>query len=324
MTTHDQSTEINVSQENATDISNPDLSFSDYERIRRGETVTKGANQPAPEAKPSEQKKTESGGGNDEDDNESDLDVDSEDESSDELQGGKPAKKKGGFQRRIDKLNSQKSEAQREAEYWKAKALEKAPADQKSESVETKADGRPNSDDFETHAEYIEALTDWKLDQREKKSKEQDNRSKVEQKQAELRKSSQERMQAFAEKKPDFYESLVNLDHVTVTPSIEQLVIQSELGPEILYALAKDPKEAERICALEPIAAAREFGKLEAKISSQSDEPKKEIKKTTSAPKPIEPVGKSGSAPVSKKIDDPDLSFPEYEQLRREQMKSKR
>jgi hypothetical protein len=32
-------------------------------------------------------------------------------------------KKKGGFQRRIDKLNAAKADAQREAEYWKQEAL---------------------------------------------------------------------------------------------------------------------------------------------------------------------------------------------------------
>jgi len=86
--------------------------------------------------------------------------------------------------------------------------------------------------------------------------------------------------------------------------------------------LAKDKAEFDRINSLNPIAAAKEFGKIESKISANSSEEKKpEPKKITKAPQPIVPVGSKGGS-ASKSIDDPNISQKEYERLRREQMRS--
>src|SRR5690348_10626658 len=52
------------------------------------------------------------------DESEDSAEADEDSDESKDTEKGKP-KKKGGFQRRIDKLNAAKSEFQREAEYWK-------------------------------------------------------------------------------------------------------------------------------------------------------------------------------------------------------------
>ena len=59
----------------------------------------------------------------------------------------------------------------------------------------------------------------------------------------------------------------------------------SDVGPELAYYLGTNPKDAERISRLTPLAQAKEIGKIEAKLAS--DPP---MKRTTSAPAPISPV----------------------------------
>jgi hypothetical protein len=47
-----------------------------------------------------------------------------------------------------------------------------------------------------------------------------------------------------------------------------QALLTSEHGPAIMYQLAKSPAELARISALPPLDAAREIGRLEAKLAS--------------------------------------------------------
>jgi hypothetical protein len=90
----------------------------------------------------------------------------------------------------------------------------------------------------------------------------------------------------------------------------------SELGPQIAYHLARDRAECERIARLNPIAAVREIGKLEAKLSPSVSEEKK-TPKLSAAPEPIKPV--SGSTAASTKKPD-EMEYQEYKRYREEQL----
>src|SRR5437879_5678883 len=87
-------------------------------------------------------------------------------EEKQEVTDDKP-KGKGGFQKRIDKLIRENAEARERAEKaeLRAKELEAKGGKAEPEKVAPKADARPVEDDFKTMGEYIEALTDWKLQQ---------------------------------------------------------------------------------------------------------------------------------------------------------------
>jgi hypothetical protein len=93
---------------------------------------------------------------------------------------------------------------------------------------------------------------------------------------------------------------------------LNQLLLDSENGPELAYHLAKDAENFARVCKLSPIAAARELGKIEATLT-KAPESAKEIK-TTKAPAPIKPVGGSGSA-NSKEFRE-DMTYPEFKRWR--------
>lgn len=279
----------------------------------------------APETKSStEQKKSPE---SDPVENETDEDQSDESEADDsqepeakDSENEKP-KKKGGFQRRIDKLNQRASAAQQEAEYWKEQALKGASGPKSAEKVETpKADqaGKPDPDKFETHAEYVEALTDWKIEVKDKAKAAEARQSQLKTEQENAMKSHSERVNAFKEKTDNFMEVLENVDDLPVSPAVQELIVTSDHGPELMYELAKNRAEYERINKLSPLAAARELGKIESRIAAQSPDPKKtESKKITKAPQPISPVGQKGGA--SEKSPD-EMPYQEYKKWREAQL----
>jgi hypothetical protein len=103
--------------------------------------------------------------------------------------------------------------------------------------------------------------------------------------------------------------------------AVQELLVQSENGPELMYELAKNREAFERINKLTPLAAARELGKFEAQFKKANSNEKPE-KKITKAPPPIAPVGKRATA-VKKDIYDKDLSFADYERIREEQLRAR-
>lgn len=255
---------------------------------------------------------------------ESESHEDGEAQSKENKDEEKP-KKKGGFQRRIDKLNARVSAKEQETEYWKQQALKGASESTKAPKVETSkpaaADGKPKADAFDTHSEYVEALTDWKTEQKLNERDQRLERSKLQIEQEKVVKSYNDRVKIFSEKTEDFQEVLAEVDDIPISPAIREILLTSENGPELAYELAKNREEYVRVCKLPPLAAAREMGKIEARMSPKTSEgTKQETKKITQAPKPLEPV-KAGKGSASKSIFDPTLSQSEYEKLRREQMK---
>lgn len=316
-----------------------ELTFTEYETLRRaGKPVPKDGVASAPAAKADEQKhkskesdpeETEEEEESDDAEAEGEESDDSEQEAKTDAKDAEKPKKKGGFQRRIDKLSARSAAAEQralaaEAELARLRSGEPSKAKQVEQPKATDEAGKPKADDFETYAEYTEALTDWKLEQRERARTEAEAKTQFEREQQAVLKAHAERVKSFTEKTTDFMEQLENVDDIPFSAAFQKEIVTSENGPELMYALAQDRAEYERLQKLGPTALARELGKFEAKLAlSKSSEAKKpEPKKITQAPKPPTPVGKSPGK-VEKSISDPDLSFSDYERLRRAQMRRK-
>jgi hypothetical protein len=84
------------------------------------------------------------------------------------------------------------------------------------------------------------------------------------------------------------------------TPDMRDLIVQSDIGADVAYALAKDSDLSFRIAAMSPVQQAREIGKLEARIEAERSRPKPP-NTTTRAPEPAPQVrgssGRFGVAP---------------------------
>jgi hypothetical protein len=144
----------------------------------------------------------------------------------------------------------------------------------------------PPPDQFETVEAYAEALAERKahelLSQREQK------------------KQMDEILEAYHDREEDARAKYADFEQVAYNPAIPittvmaQTIQASEIGPELAYHLGANPKEAERISKLAPFLQAKEIGRIEAKLAS--DPP---VKKTTSAPAPIEPLTpRGGNSPA--------------------------
>lgn len=260
-----------------------------------------------------------------ESDDSDDAEAEDQDDEESESKEEKP-KKKGGFKKRIDKLAKRLSERDREVEYLRAETerLRASNAPKKEEVAAKPAaqaeEGRPHPDNYETNAEYVEALTDWKIEQRDKanevKAKETQVKTEFE---AELTKFRQG-MKEIKNSAPDYDEVFDGVADVFVPAAHQTIFFDSEFGPKLMYELAKDPKEFARICELPLAAAARAIGRFEAKILDTPVKPETKEFKKTKAPPPIAPVGANSSGSTRKSIYDPNLSQAEYERLRRDQI----
>lgn len=256
----------------------------------------------------------------------SDLDVeaDATDDDAPKTDEEPRPKKKGGFKRKLEKLTARVSKAEQESAYWREAALKGKPTDEpKTEPVAAKAaEGKPVAERFATHEDYVEALADWKVDQklsaRDAKARESEVKAGF-QKQLD---SYHAKIPDFVKIKPDFAEVLKSVDDINLSLAVQNAIIKT--GPALAYELASDPEELERICTLNFEDAVMELGEIRARIRASSESPETPEPKTTKAPKPISPVGAKSTASVAKSIHDPTISQKEYDALRDKQEAKRR
>jgi hypothetical protein len=316
------------------DLSN--LSFADYEKARNGQKPASANAKPAPaEDDSAEQESAEESGTSEpaaqeesEDETEAEDQGDESESEAEDAEKEKPAKKKGGFQRKIDKLTARSAAAEA-----RAAAAEEELARVRSGSDKTKvekpsaadAPGKPKPADFESHEEYLDALTDWKYETRKKADDAAAEQKRLEADRKKQFDTFKDRRKTFEAKNPDFDDVMDEVEDIKVSPDLVQLLVESENGPELMYELAKNRAEYERINALSRTAAARELGKFEAKLADRAAKAavEKKEKQVTKTPKPIAPIGGGKAGVVEESIYDKNLPFEKYERIRLKDMRRK-
>lgn len=145
----------------------------------------------------------------------------------------------------------------------------------------------PPIEQFNSPDEYAEVLA-------ERKAEELLARREQARMQSEIIESYHDREEEARNKYDDFEQVAYN-PKLPITDAMAQTIQSSDVGPDMAYYLGSNPKEADRISRLSPLAQAKELGKIEAKLA---DNPP--VKKTSSAPAPIAPVTarSSGSSVV--------------------------
>lgn len=131
---------------------------------------------------------------------------------------------------------------------------------------------KPKPDDFEDEYAYFEALADWKANQAVnayKSEAEQRRQQEEAQRQAtRVQQDYQKRVDDYRAKRPDYDEVVTNNQDLPISDIMAQAIMESEAGPDIAYHLGQNPHEAFRISQMSPVAAAKEIGRLEAKVTS--------------------------------------------------------
>jgi hypothetical protein len=150
----------------------------------------------------------------------------------------------------------------------------------------------PAADDFESASAYADALAD-------QRAQELLNKREAAKAQAELLDAYHDREEEARSKYDDFEQVAYN-PKLPVTDAMAQTIQASEIGPDVIYWLGSNPKEAARISALPGLLQAREIGKIEAKLATNPP-----VKRTSTAPAPIAPVAARASGSPAYDTTDP-------------------
>jgi len=154
---------------------------------------------------------------------------------------------------------------------------ERDQAQRQSEQQTLRAAPAATADQFESTEAYADALAYQKAEELIAKREAAKQQSQV--------LESYHDLEEEARTKYDDFEQVAYNPKLPITNVMAETIQSSEVGPELAYYLGSNPKEADRISRMAPLAQAKEIGKIEAKLAS--DPP---VKRTTSAPAPITPV----------------------------------
>lgn len=222
-----------------------------------------------------------------------------------------------GFERRIQKFNQKLQAKDAEIEYWRTQAFS---ANKPAPTMpQAEATGKPRFEDYNDVEAFTDALTDWKLNQGLSQV-----RAQTEQ---------QTRVQSYNQRVEQFRSTTPDFDHVLndfvveygddVIPEIVNVAMESEVGPQIAYYLAKNTHEVDRLAALPAHRRLIELGKIEGSLQkSQRSVPAIEKTKVSRAAPPVEPVKGSGRVETMD-LADPNLSYTEWVRRRQAQLKKR-
>lgn len=217
--------------------------------------------------------------------------------------GDKP-KKKGGYQRQIEKLEREKSEERAKAqqlqhklEEYERKHAPKAPADPGPE---------PKIEDYATLDEFRAADRNHAREQERWESHQQQEARTRAEAQAEQQRQHLAAVARFEEgeaqaraRYPD-YDAAVEPLHALIPdpargypgrPDLAAFLMRSERGQDLAYHLGKNQAVLSQIARLDPFDAVRELTRLEMRLASPPP-----AKTVTTAPPPPKPVGVSERA----------------------------
>lgn len=150
-------------------------------------------------------------------------------------------------------------------------------------------DEEPDPAKYTDIAKYRDDLKKWERAQVLKEQKAEEAKREAQRIESEWT----ERVKHAAQAIPDF-QSVLSGSNVAVPDWVRDAIKTSEVGPNLLYHLAKNPDEAEKINKMTPVAAVRYIGKLETALENKSSpEPESKTEppvQVSNAPAPITPV----------------------------------
>jgi len=220
-----------------------------------------------------------------------------------------------GVLKRLDKMRRKQGDAEREAERLRQENETLKRAQQEKVNIGEK----PQPVDYDTEAEYIEALTDWKINkanaERDQKQREREETERAERQKKEAEEQFQEtqrKLQDAAKKYKDFAD-VVYRKEVPITADMVGVIQRFENMADVAYYLGKHEDECADIARSGPADQALSLKDISDKLTAKH-------KKTTGAPPPINPV--TGTGVAIKDMES--MSYREYCKLRDKQEKEAR
>lgn len=212
----------------------------------------------------------------------------------------KPAKR-GGFQKKIERLTREVAERDRLIQLLANNTTKGQAKDQPAPS-QVDSDAPPKADDFDSYEDYITAKARHTVQQELKRDAAERQKQEGEAKFNEVQTQFAGRLEKASEVYADFDDAMENLQGLPAHPMVATALMQSEKGVDVLYWLGTNPEEAARIHKMHPLAQVREIGRIEATLSQPA------ARKVTQAKAPPTTLKGGGTA----KKDPNAMSMDEY------------
>ena len=243
-------------------------------------------------------------------------------QESDEIKATEEKKSNPKLEKRFSELTKQREEARKEAqrEREQRESLENRLKELEERAtprpVEVQENVKPQPHQFNDAFEYAEALAEWSTEQALINRDKQEAERRAQEERNKVLDGWNKRLNDAKADLPDFDDMVASSD-VVVNDHIRDAILESDVGPQILYHLAENPELADKLNSGSPISALRQIGRLEAQFE-RKEAPVAESKPSVArskAPAPINPI-KTGSGVVDVGVDSNGEFHGTYQQWR--------
>jgi superfamily I DNA and/or RNA helicase len=232
-----------------------------------------------------------------------------EDEQSEPKEAEKEANQEGErkqnpkLEKRFSEITKQREEARQDAQRERQARVDleqrlAALEQQRQPQQQSYVDQEPQPSQFSDAFEYAKALAEFSTEKALAERDRQVAQQREQEAQQKIIQSWAQKVQEAKAELPDF-DDLVASSDVVVNNAVRDAILESDVGPKILYHLAENNDLAKKIASLSPNAALREIGKLEAKFEVNPETKQTAPVVRSKAPTPIQPIrGGQGKADV--------------------------
>jgi len=198
-----------------------------------------------------------------------------------------------GIQRRFDELTAEKWALARELEETRARLeqLDQEFRERLEQVGKTRPEGRPTRDSFETEDEYLEALADWKVQQRIEALRREEEQQIAQETARERQAGLRAKLLEGAARYPDF-DQVAFRTPFPYTPAMLEAITHVDDPAAVAYYLGKHPTIGAELASMNPTQAAVKMGQVAAIVrAGKPPEPKG----LTQAPEPAKPLAGGGA-----------------------------
>lgn len=222
-----------------------------------------------------------------------------EDEQSEPKEAEKEANQEGErkqnpkLEKRFSEITKQREEARQEAQRERQARVDLeqrlAALEQQRQPQASYVDQEPQPSQFADAFEYAKALAEFSTEKALAERDRQVAQAREQEAQQKIIQSWAQKVQDAKAELPDF-DDLVASSDVVVNNAVRDAILESDVGPRILYHLAENNDLAKKIASLSPNAALREIGRLEAKFEAKPETKQTAPVVRSKAPAPIQPI----------------------------------
>ena len=198
------------------------------------------------------------------------------------------------LEKRFSEITKQREEARQEAQRERQARLDAeqrlvAMQQQQRPQQAVQYDAEPQPSQFSDAFEYAKALAEFSTERALAERDRQVAQAKEQEAQQKIIQSWAQKVQEAKAELPDF-DDLVASSDVVVNNAVRDAILESDVGPKILYHLAENNDLAKKIASLSPNAALREIGRLEARFEAKPETKQTAPLVRSKAPAPIQPI----------------------------------